>query len=104
LAFFLRVRDVLARRRIRADLISGIELQMGVFIVGPLIGQVLWTTVVAAALLLAFELAMIFQFWLATRSFNRRMARAREKARAVALPVQVTPSVAADASSPIVSA
>lgn len=101
---FLRVRALLARHRIRADLVSGIEFQMAVFIVGPLVGQVLWTTVVAAALLLAFEFAMIFQFWLATRSFNRQMARAREKAPAVALPVQVTPSVAADASSPIVNA
>jgi phosphatidylglycerophosphate synthase len=101
---FLRVRALLARHRIRADLISGIEFQMGVFIVGPLIGQVLWTTVVFAALLLAFEFAMILQFWLAIRSFNRRLARAREKAPAVTLPVQVTPSAAADASSPIVNA
>jgi phosphatidylglycerophosphate synthase len=98
LGIFLRVRDLLARHRIRADLISGIEFQMAVFIVGPLLGQVLWTTVVAAALLLVFELAMIVQFWLATRSFNRRMARARELSPAVALPTQVTASVAADAS------
>jgi len=104
LGIFLRVRELLARHRIRADLISGIEFQMGVFIVGPLIGQVLWTTVVVSALLLAFEVAMIFQFWLATRTFNRRMAHARELAPAVALPVQVTPSVAADASSPTVTA
>jgi phosphatidylglycerophosphate synthase len=104
LGFLIRVRELLARHRIRADLISGIEFQMAVFIIGPLFNQVLWTTVVAAALLLAFELAMIVQFWLATRTFNRRMAHTRDLPSAVALPTQVTPSVAADASSPTVTA
>jgi phosphatidylglycerophosphate synthase len=100
LGILLRVRELLARHRIRADVISGIEFQMAIFIVGPILGQVLWSTVVAAALLLVFELAMIFQFWLATRTFNRRLARARELQPAVTLPTQVTPSVAADASTP----
>jgi phosphatidylglycerophosphate synthase len=99
LGILLRVRALLARHRIRADVISGIEFQMAVFIVGPILGQVLWSTVVAAALLLVFEIAMIFQFWLATRTFNRRLAHARELQPAVTLPTQVTPSVAADASS-----
>jgi phosphatidylglycerophosphate synthase len=98
LAPFLRLRATLTRHRIRADLVSGIEFQMAVFIIGPLTGKIVATTVIAGALLLAFELAMIFQFWLATRAFNRRMAQTRDLRLAAALPTQTTPSAAADSS------
>jgi phosphatidylglycerophosphate synthase len=64
---FVRVRDALVRRRIRAHLISGIEFQMAVFIVGPLTGWIAGTALVASALLAAFEALLIYKLWIATR-------------------------------------
>ncbi|MDH6226827.1 CDP-alcohol phosphatidyltransferase family protein [Streptomyces sp. MJP52] len=72
--WYTRVRTALLNRRVRPHLVSGIEFQMFVFIVGPLIGQLLWTTAVAAALMLAFELVIMYKFWLSTKDFNRVMA------------------------------
>jgi phosphatidylglycerophosphate synthase len=71
--WYIRVRRAMLRTRIRPHLISGIEFQMFVFIVGPLIGQILWTTVVSAALLMLFELVIMYKFWLSTRDFTRVM-------------------------------
>ncbi|MFS8197407.1 CDP-alcohol phosphatidyltransferase family protein [Streptomyces sp. CWNU-52B] len=70
---YLRLRSYLLRHRIRAHLISGIEFQMGVFIVGPLIDQVIAATVVSGALLLVFELAIIYKLLLSTRDFARTL-------------------------------
>ncbi|MET9656179.1 CDP-alcohol phosphatidyltransferase family protein [Streptomyces sp. NPDC006510] len=72
--WYLRVRQALLRSRIRPHLISGIEFQMFVFIVGPLIGQILWTTAVSAILLGIFELIIMYKFWLSTRDFTHVMA------------------------------
>ncbi|RII18320.1 CDP-alcohol phosphatidyltransferase [Streptomyces sp. YIM 130001] len=71
---YLRLRSFLLRHRIRTHLISGIEFQMAVFIVGPLTGQVIGATVVAGALLLAFELAIVYKLLLSTRDFGRTLA------------------------------
>ncbi|MEV0225178.1 CDP-alcohol phosphatidyltransferase family protein [Streptomyces sp. NPDC050704] len=68
---YLRLRSFLLRHRIRAHLISGIEFQMGVFIVGPLIDQVIAVTLVSGALLLVFELAIVYKLLLSTRDFTR---------------------------------
>ncbi|MGM0353511.1 CDP-alcohol phosphatidyltransferase family protein [Streptomyces sp. ECR3] len=94
---YLRFRSFLLRHRIRTHLISGIEFQMGVFIVGPLINAVIPTTIVAGALLLVFELAIVYKLLLSTRDFARtidsfdREAAAREaaaeEAAALGLPV-----------------
>ncbi|MEU8261246.1 CDP-alcohol phosphatidyltransferase family protein [Micromonospora sp. NPDC048999] len=67
---FTRLRDLLVRSRVRAHLISGIEFQMAVFIIAPLTGAVIAVSVVAGALLLAFELLLIFKLWLLTASFT----------------------------------
>ncbi|MFJ6539282.1 CDP-alcohol phosphatidyltransferase family protein [Streptomyces sp. NPDC091385] len=69
--WYTRVRRAMLRTRIRPHLFSGIEFQMFVFIVGPLLGRILWTTAASAALLLAFELFIMYKFWLSTRDFNR---------------------------------
>ncbi|MFJ2903856.1 CDP-alcohol phosphatidyltransferase family protein [Streptomyces sp. NPDC087212] len=71
--WYTRIRRAMLRTRVRPHLISGIEFQMFVFIVGPLIGQILWTTAVSAALLIAFELVIMYKFWLSTRDFTRVM-------------------------------
>lgn len=95
---YLRFRSFLLRHRIRTHLISGIEFQMGVFIVGPLIDAVIPTTIVAGALLLVFELAIVYKLLLSTRDFARtidsfdreaaaREAAAAEEAAALGLPV-----------------
>ncbi|MFG1604371.1 CDP-alcohol phosphatidyltransferase family protein [Actinoplanes sp. NPDC049265] len=67
---FVRLRNRLFGRRIRAHLFSGIEFQMFVFIVGPVTGLVVATTLVSAALLIAFELLLIYKLWTATRAFQ----------------------------------
>ena len=67
------VRDALHRRRIRMNLVSGIEFEMAVLVVAPLVAAltgpyaVVWVTVAAAAPLVLFELSLIARFWLATR-------------------------------------
>ncbi|MEU2420853.1 CDP-alcohol phosphatidyltransferase family protein [Streptomyces sp. NPDC007851] len=71
--WYIRVRRAMLRTRVRPHLISGIEFQMFIFIVGPLVGRILWTTVVSAALLMLFELVIMYKFWLSTRDFTRVM-------------------------------
>jgi phosphatidylglycerophosphate synthase len=75
-ATYIRVRDWLLRRRIRLHLFSGIEFEMTVFIVGPLIGFVAGTTIVALVLLLGFEAALVGKLWLATRRYAVQLAAA----------------------------
>lgn len=65
------MRSFLLRHRIRTHLVSGIEFQMGVFIVGPLLDAVIEATLVSGALLLVFELAIIYKLLLSTRDFTR---------------------------------
>lgn len=73
----VRLRNFLNRHRIRLHLVSGIEFEMAVFIIGPLTGWVLGTTLVAGALLLLMEAALIGRMWLSTRRFNVQLAAAR---------------------------
>lgn len=68
---YLRARSFLLRHRIRAHLVSGIEFQMGVFMIGPLFDAVIPATIVSGALLLVFELAIIYKLLLSTRDFTR---------------------------------
>jgi phosphatidylglycerophosphate synthase len=78
---YIRVRNWLLRRRIRTHLFSGIEFEMTVFIIGPLIGQVFWTSIVAGALLLFFEAALVLRLWQLTRGFRVELAEALEEAQ-----------------------
>ncbi|MGW0707152.1 CDP-alcohol phosphatidyltransferase family protein [Streptomyces sp. NPDC002643] len=70
---YLRIRSFLVRHRIRPHLISGIEFQMGVFMIGPLIDSVMAATIVSGALLLVFELAIVYKLLLSTRDFARTL-------------------------------
>ncbi|MGK5550552.1 CDP-alcohol phosphatidyltransferase family protein [Actinomadura kijaniata] len=72
---YLRLRRHLTRHRVRTHLVSGIEFQMAVFIVGPLTGTIVAMTVATGALLLAFECAIIYKFWLTSRQYVRTLAR-----------------------------
>ncbi|CAM5648761.1 CDP-alcohol phosphatidyltransferase family protein OS=Streptomyces alboniger OX=132473 GN=CP975_28505 PE=3 SV=1 [Streptomyces alboniger] len=81
---YLRARSFLLRHRIRAHLISGIEFQMGVFMIGPLFDAVLPATIVSGALLLVFELAIIYKLLLSTRDFTRTIDSFEEERVAAA--------------------
>ncbi|HEX2314097.1 MAG TPA: CDP-alcohol phosphatidyltransferase family protein [Thermomonospora sp.] len=72
--WYRRIRRSLLRRRVRTHLVSGIEFQMAVFIIGPVTGAILPVTAVAGALLAFFELVIIYKFWLSTRAHGRIMA------------------------------
>ena len=78
-SLYERVRIALLRHRIRIHLFSGIEFEMTVFIVGPLIGFVFWTSVAAGALLLLFEALLVFRLMQLIPRWERDMARAREE-------------------------
>ncbi|MBD2896051.1 CDP-alcohol phosphatidyltransferase family protein [Spirillospora sp. NPDC000708] len=78
--WYIRIRNVLLRGRIRPHLISGIEFQMGVFIVAPVIaaavpGAIIPVVCVSAAGMLAFELFIIYKFWLSSRDYSRSLAK-----------------------------
>lgn len=81
-SLFVRLRNTLLRGRIRAHVISGIEFMMFVFIVGPVVNWVIGVTLIASALMIAFELLLIYKLWTATRSFARR----------ISVPAQTIPS------------
>jgi phosphatidylglycerophosphate synthase len=69
------VREVLMRKRVRPHLFSGIEYQMCIFIVGPLLDAVLGAVLMSAVLLLVFEGAVIYKLLLSSRDFEREMRR-----------------------------
>ena len=87
---FVRFRNVLIRQRVRAHLVSGIEFQMAIFIIGPLTGFIIGSAVVPGALLVAFELLLIYKLWAAARSFTRQLAEAKAAATATAVPAQAS--------------
>jgi phosphatidylglycerophosphate synthase len=74
------MRDAMISRRIRTHLISGVEFQMFVFIVGPLVHQVLPVTIAAGAGLLAFEIVILVKFAMSTTDF----VRLRDESRSLA--------------------
>ncbi|PRX95762.1 CDP-alcohol phosphatidyltransferase family protein [Allonocardiopsis opalescens] len=81
---YARMRAAMLRHRIRTHLVSGIELEMVVFVVAPLLTG-LWAaaipvlTVGAAAALLLFEAVIIYGLWRATRAFDRDEKAARQR-------------------------
>jgi phosphatidylglycerophosphate synthase len=77
-AALVRLRGALHRRRVRMNVVSGIEFEMALFVLAPLLAAglggrvVIGVAAVAGGLLVAFELALIARFWLAARAFDRR--------------------------------
>jgi phosphatidylglycerophosphate synthase len=71
---FGRLRSALRRSRIRARLVGGIEFQMAVLVIAPLTGWIIPVTVVAGALMIVFELAVIYMVYRATRSVSDEIA------------------------------
>ncbi|WP_067504184.1 CDP-alcohol phosphatidyltransferase family protein [Actinoplanes sp. TFC3] len=83
-----KVRHLLLSRRIRTHLFSGIEYEMTVFIIGPLTGLIIPFAVLAGALMLVFELRLIYRLWQSTRAFPVALAKARAAAAVLAVPEQ----------------
>jgi phosphatidylglycerophosphate synthase len=68
-------RDAVMRHRIRPHLFSGIEYQMFIFVLGPLFDAVVPFVIVSAALLLLFEVALVYKLLLSSKEFDRQMRR-----------------------------
>jgi phosphatidylglycerophosphate synthase len=79
-SLFVRIRNFLLGQRIRVHVISGIEFMMFVFIVGPIIGQIVITTIVISVLFVGFELLLIYKLWTTTKTFAKRLARLQAQA------------------------
>jgi len=77
-----RVIAAMRRHRIRPHLVSGIEFEMFVFIIGPLTGWVIGTTIVSSVLLLGFEFLLTLRLWLTTQRFPARLAKAEAEGQA----------------------
>ena len=73
-SWYIRIRDWLRDHRVRSHLVSGIEFQMAVFVIGPLTGQIVAVTIGAAVLLLVFEFAIMYKLWLSSRDLTRALA------------------------------
>ncbi|WP_017610164.1 CDP-alcohol phosphatidyltransferase family protein [Nocardiopsis xinjiangensis] len=74
--WYRTMRDSLRTNRIRPHLFSGIEYQMGVFIIAPLVGVfsltgMLVTIAASAVFMFAFEVLIIYKLWLSTQEFTR---------------------------------
>ncbi|WP_229069196.1 CDP-alcohol phosphatidyltransferase family protein [Actinoplanes sp. DH11] len=94
-----RVGSTLRRNRIRTHLFSGIEYEMFVFIVGPLLGLVIPVTVVAGVGLLTFELFLILRLLRACQQHPAKLAAA-EREFAAWQSEQATPSTPAGVPAP----
>lgn len=82
--WYARIRNVLMAGRIRPHLVSGIEFQMGVFIIAPIAaavvsGAIIPVVAISGAGLLAFELVIIYKFWLSSRDYSRNLANLNAK-------------------------
>ncbi|WP_127503469.1 CDP-alcohol phosphatidyltransferase family protein [Actinoplanes solisilvae] len=72
-----RLRNFLVRHRVRPHLFSGIEFMMFVFIVGPVLKLTIPVAILSSALMIAFELLLIFRLYkYATRKERQNKAEA----------------------------
>ncbi|GII53123.1 hypothetical protein Pth03_15120 [Planotetraspora thailandica] len=75
-----RFRVTLVKYRVRTHFFSGIEFEAAVFVVAPVIGS--WafvpTSIGAGALLLAFEISLIYRVWLASRQIPKSVPKKEE--------------------------
>ncbi len=86
---FMRFRTWLRNGRIRPHLVSGIEYQMFVFIVGPIVAALagtvdalIWVTAASTGLVLLFELAIIYMLYRSTKGAGRQIKALQAQAEA----------------------
>jgi phosphatidylglycerophosphate synthase len=70
---YTRINSFFLRRRVRLHLFSGIEYQMFIFIIGPIMGLIKEMVIFSSLLLIAFELLVIYKLWLSTIDFEREL-------------------------------
>jgi hypothetical protein len=81
--WYASLRGTLIAHRIRTHIVSGIEYQMAVFVVGPLLAALVGASVlpyvvgIAGAAMLLFECVLVYKLWMSTRDFARVMRRIR---------------------------
>lgn len=82
--WYLRVRARLLRRRINPHLMGGIEFEMLIFVVAPLLGPgaLIPVFLAVAPFRLLFELALVYRFWLSNKDYERSAATLRARLEA----------------------
>ena len=76
-----RFRDELTQRRVRPHLFSGVEYQMFIFIIGPLLDAVAVLIIFSSVTLLVFEALIIYRLRLSTKEFDREFRRVSRNRR-----------------------
>lgn len=77
--WFMKLRDFFINKRIRMHLFSGIEYQMFIFIIGPIIGFIPETIIVSSIIFALFELAIMYKLWLSTKDFKKEIGILQEE-------------------------
>jgi phosphatidylglycerophosphate synthase len=80
---FTRIREFFLAKRIRMHFFSGIEFQMFIFIVAPVLGIIKETILFGSILLFAFEAAILYKIWLSTKDFEREYRKIRTAAESL---------------------
>jgi hypothetical protein len=88
LGVFYKMRSILRRSRIRPHLVGGIEFQMAVFIIAPLAGAIVPVTIGAGALMVIFELAVIYMLYRATTAVTGQLSALKASVAAQRVPVE----------------
>ncbi len=88
---YMKINHLFLEKRIRMRFFSGIEFQMFVFVVAPIIGYLKQFIFFGSILLLAFEAAILYKIWLSTKDFQREfdeITKATEEIEATLTPEQ----------------
>ncbi|MGG1573882.1 CDP-alcohol phosphatidyltransferase family protein [Fictibacillus sp. NRS-1165] len=70
---YIKIRSFFLKRRVRLHLMSGIEYQMSIFIIAPLIGLIKEGVILSSIIMILFEAAVIYKLWLQTLHFKRQL-------------------------------
>lgn len=75
---YMKINRFFFEKRIRMHFFSGIEFQMFVFVVAPIIGYLKQFIFFGSLLLLAFEAAILYKIWLSTKDFQREFDKIKK--------------------------
>ncbi|MEW9702156.1 CDP-alcohol phosphatidyltransferase family protein [Paenibacillus sp. SI8] len=76
---YLKIRTFFLQFRVRLHLMSGIEYQMFIFIIAPIIGFIPEGIIASSVLMILFESAVIYKLWLMTIDFQRQLNKLTKK-------------------------
>lgn len=72
---YMTIRSFFLRKRVRLHLFSGIEYQMFIFILGPLLGIIKGMVIASSCIYFGFEILVIYKLYLSTIDFERELGR-----------------------------